>query len=190
MFMIVLLLPYRSLRRRAAPSACSSLNSLESVRLQAGFRIAALVVRLGAAVFRHPEGPNPEHCATRGVVDGERGPWVGPRATSRKPESGGKQSMKRGKKAMRGGADAIRDELANIESEVASLGRSLGGAASAEAKAALSSIRERLERIADDAGSMTRAGVDAVEETIEDNPFTSLAIAFGLGLVLAFMIRR
>jgi ElaB/YqjD/DUF883 family membrane-anchored ribosome-binding protein len=98
--------------------------------------------------------------------------------------------MKRGKKPMRSGVEAIQDELANIESEVAALGKSLGGAASAEAKAALSSIRERLDRIASDAGSMTRAGVDAVEDTIEDNPFTSLAIAFGLGLVLAFMIRR
>ena len=98
--------------------------------------------------------------------------------------------MKRGKKALNRGVDAIQEELASIESEVASLGRSLGGAASAEAKAALSSIRERLDRIAGDAGTMTRAGVDVVEETIEDNPFTSLAIAFGLGLVLAFMIRR
>jgi ElaB/YqjD/DUF883 family membrane-anchored ribosome-binding protein len=98
--------------------------------------------------------------------------------------------MRRGKKPTRRGIDAIQDELANIESEVASLGKSLGGAASAEARAALSSIRERLDRIAGDAGSLTRAGVDAVEERIEDNPFTSLAIAFGLGLVLAFMIRR
>ena len=98
--------------------------------------------------------------------------------------------MKRGKKAMRLGADIIQDELANIESEITTLGKSLGGAASAEARAAISSIRERLDRIASDAGSMTRAGVGAVEETIEDNPFTSLAIAFGLGLALAFLVRR
>lgn len=98
--------------------------------------------------------------------------------------------MKRGKKASRLSVDAIQDELANIESEITSLGKSLGGAASAEARAAMSSIRERLDRLAGDAGTMTRAGVDAVEETIEDNPFTSLAIAFGLGLVVAFMIRR
>ena len=98
--------------------------------------------------------------------------------------------MKRGKKATRSGVEAIQDELANIESEITSLSKSLGGAASAEARAAMSSIRERIDRLAGDAGTMTRAGVDAVEETIEDNPFTSLAIAFGLGLVLAFMIRR
>ena len=98
--------------------------------------------------------------------------------------------MKRGKKATRSGVEAIQEELEKIESEITSLGKSLGGTASAEARAAMSSIRERIDRLAGDAGTMTRAGVDAVEETIEDNPFTSLAIAFGLGLVLAFMIRR
>ena len=87
--------------------------------------------------------------------------------------------MKRDKRAMRQGAGVIQDELARIEAEIASLGQSLGSTASSEARAALSSIRERLDRIAGSAGGMTRAGVDAVEETIEDNPFTSLAIAFG-----------
>jgi len=37
---------------------------------------------------------------------------------------------------------------------------------------------------------MTRAGVDAVEETVEDNPLTSLAIAFGVGVAVALLIRR
>src|SRR5215813_10070531 len=103
---------------------------------------------------------------------------------------GGTKLMKRGKRAMRQGAGIIQDELARIESEIAALGQSLGSNASAEARSALSSIRERLDRIAGSAGGMTRAGVDAVEETIEDNPFTSLAIAFGIGVAVALLIRR
>ena len=98
--------------------------------------------------------------------------------------------MKRGNRAMRQSAGAIQDELARIESEIASLGQSLGATASAEARSALSSIRERLDRIAGSASGMTRAGVDAVEETVEDNPLTSLAIAFGVGVAVALLIRR
>jgi ElaB/YqjD/DUF883 family membrane-anchored ribosome-binding protein len=97
---------------------------------------------------------------------------------------------KRGKRAMRQSAGVIQDELARIESEIAALGQSLGSAASAEARSALSSIRERLDRIAGSASGMTRAGVDAVEETVEDNPLTSLAIAFGVGVAVALLIRR
>jgi ElaB/YqjD/DUF883 family membrane-anchored ribosome-binding protein len=107
-----------------------------------------------------------------------------------KPTDQEEALMKRGKKAARLGIDAIQEELANIEEEVTSLGKSLGGSASAEARAAMSSIRERLDRIAGEAGTMTRAGVGAVEHTVEENPFTSLAIAFGVGLVLALMVRR
>ena len=98
--------------------------------------------------------------------------------------------MRRGKRAMHQGASVIQDELARIEAEIASLGQSLGNTASSEARAALSSIRERLDRIAGSAGGITRAGVDAVEETIEDNPFTSLAIAFGIGVAVALLIKR
>ena len=98
--------------------------------------------------------------------------------------------MKRGKRAMHQSAGVIQDELARIESEITSLGQSLGATASAEARSALSSIRERLDRIAGSASGMTRAGVDAVEETVEDNPLTSLAIAFGVGVAVALLIRR
>src|SRR5260221_8263637 len=102
----------------------------------------------------------------------------------------GTRLMKRGKRGMHQSAGVIQDELARIESEIASLGQSLGATASAEARSALSSIRERLDRIAGSAGGMTRAGVDAVEETVEDNPLTSLAIAFGVGVAVALLIRR
>ena len=54
----------------------------------------------------------------------------------------------------------------------------------------MASIRERLDNIAGSAGTMARAGAGVVEDTVEDNPFTSLAVAFGLGLLVAFLVRR
>jgi hypothetical protein len=45
----------------------------------------------------------------------------------------------------------------------------------------INSIRARLDRIASDAGSATRAGVGMMQDTIEENPVLSVAVAFGLG---------
>jgi ElaB/YqjD/DUF883 family membrane-anchored ribosome-binding protein len=98
--------------------------------------------------------------------------------------------MTRRKKATRSGFESIQDELATIGADVASLGNALGEVASAEARDMIESIRQRLDRIANDAGSSTRAGVGMIRGTIEDKPFISVAIAFCLGVVLASMLRR
>ena len=98
--------------------------------------------------------------------------------------------MARRRKPKRGGFELIQDELATIRADVASLGNTLGEVASAEARETIKSIRERLDRLADDAGSATRAGVEMMEETIEERPFVSVAVAFGLGVVLGTLLRR
>ena len=98
--------------------------------------------------------------------------------------------MKRRRKAAHSGVDAIQEELANIGEEVAALGKSLGDTASAEARDAMKSIRDGLDRIAGDSGTYARAGVGAIESRIEGNPFTSVAIAFGFGVILASLLRR
>ncbi len=98
--------------------------------------------------------------------------------------------MAQRRKPKRGGFESIQDELATIRADVASLGNTLGDVASAEARETIKAIRERLDRLADDAGSATRAGVDMMEETIEERPLVSVAVAFGLGVVLATLMRR
>jgi ElaB/YqjD/DUF883 family membrane-anchored ribosome-binding protein len=97
---------------------------------------------------------------------------------------------RRKKKPARSGHETIQEELATIGADVASLANTLGDAASAEARATIESIRERLDRMTSDAGSATRAGVGMVQDSIEENPFLSVALAFGLGMVLASMLRR
>jgi ElaB/YqjD/DUF883 family membrane-anchored ribosome-binding protein len=97
--------------------------------------------------------------------------------------------MARRKKAVRG-VETIQDELATIGADVTSLGNTIGDVASAEARGMIQSIRQRLDRMADDAGSATRAGVGMVQETIEEKPFISVAVALGVGVILASMLRR
>lgn len=98
--------------------------------------------------------------------------------------------MTRRKKTARSGLGSIQDELETLSADVTSLGNTLGDVASVEAREMIKSIRQRVDRIANDAGSATRAGMEIIRDTIEDKPFISVAAAFGLGIVLASMLRR
>src|SRR5580765_2933810 len=109
---------------------------------------------------------------------------------SQHPENPNESATARRKKASRNGVEAIQDELETIGADVTSLGNTLGDVASAEARGMIQSIRQRLDRMADNAGSATRAGVGAMQDTIEERPFISMAVALGLGVVLASMLRR
>jgi len=106
---------------------------------------------------------------------------------SRKPKEG---ELARRKKAPRNGVETIQDELETIGADVTSLTSTLGDVASAEARAMIQSIRQRLDRIANDTGNATRAGVGIVQDTIEERPFVSIAVALGAGFILASMLRR
>ena len=98
--------------------------------------------------------------------------------------------MTRRRKTARSGLELIQDDLETLRADVASLANTLGDVASVEAQEMIKLIRQRVDRIADDAGSATRAGMEVARETIEDNPLISVAAAFGLGVVLTSMLRR
>ena len=98
--------------------------------------------------------------------------------------------MARRKKPPRNRVETIRDDLETIGADVTSLANTLGDVASAEARGMIQSIRQRLDRIVSDTGSATRAGVGTVQDTIEERPFISLAVALGAGFILASMLRR
>jgi ElaB/YqjD/DUF883 family membrane-anchored ribosome-binding protein len=98
--------------------------------------------------------------------------------------------MKGRQRATRHRVHPIHEEVANIGDQVSSLGEKLGQDASEETQAAIRSIREALDRIADDARDLTRAGVGELRETIQENSFTGVVIGIGIGFMLAVMLRR
>jgi ElaB/YqjD/DUF883 family membrane-anchored ribosome-binding protein len=98
--------------------------------------------------------------------------------------------MARRKKAPRNGVETIQDDLETIGADVTSLANTLGDVASAEARDMIQSIRQRLDRMSDGARGAARAGVGTVQDTIEERPFISIAVALGAGLILASMLRR
>ena len=98
--------------------------------------------------------------------------------------------MKRIRKATRRSSPSIHDEIAKIAADLASLGNVLGESASDEATAAISSLRRRLDQLADDAGSLAEEAVDDARGAIVSNPLIAVCLAFGLGALVAGLLRR
>ena len=80
--------------------------------------------------------------------------------------------------------ESIREELAGIGDDLTSLGNSLGETASAETRATIDTIQQRLNKIGGEISALADAGVATVQDTIEENPIISVAIALGLGIFL------
>ena len=59
-----------------------------------------------------------------------------------------------------------------------------------ETRAAMNAIRERLEKLREDAYEVRDAGMEDVRRRIEDNPIASVLIAFCLGGIFSWMLRR
>lgn len=62
--------------------------------------------------------------------------------------------------------------------------------ARARAEASLRKARERLSEVEEEALRRARELADATEEYVRDNPWQSLGIAAGVGLVLGVLIAR
>lgn len=98
--------------------------------------------------------------------------------------------MAQRRKTKRTGVESIQEELATIGADIGSLSSTIGEFASSEARDAIRSIRERLNEIASEAGAASRARVESVQEMIQERPLASVAAAFGLGFILAMIVRR
>ena len=84
----------------------------------------------------------------------------------------------------------IEDELNAIAADVASLGSAIGDVASAEAREMIQSIRQRLDRVATDAGYATSEGIAVVQDTIRERPITFVLAGFVCGWAAAAILRR
>jgi ElaB/YqjD/DUF883 family membrane-anchored ribosome-binding protein len=98
--------------------------------------------------------------------------------------------MKRSRKRSRKHSLSIKQEFRRIQEELASLAESLGETASAETKTAINSLRQRLDSLGDVASSIMEEGVEDAREMVVANPLVAVTAAFGLGFLLAALIRR
>jgi hypothetical protein len=87
-------------------------------------------------------------------------------------------------------ANSLQDVISRIGDDVSALGDIIGESASAEVKATIRSLRQRLDDLADASESLVTHGIQETRGTISENPLIAVAAAFGLGIVLAAALRR
>jgi ElaB/YqjD/DUF883 family membrane-anchored ribosome-binding protein len=93
--------------------------------------------------------------------------------------------------------EALRDDVARLTSQISDIFAAKGGKVWRRAK---SNIKSNIEDVVSDAGAKGQEAVDAVrevsdnvieaiDESLEKRPYTTLAIAFGIGFLIGVMRR-
>jgi ElaB/YqjD/DUF883 family membrane-anchored ribosome-binding protein len=98
--------------------------------------------------------------------------------------------MKRTRRSIEDSSDSIQEQMSRLREELTDLRRSIGDNASDDTKSALRSFQQRIDRLADDAASWTREGVEQTRDIITQNPLAAVGIALVLGVILGSVVRR
>ena len=98
--------------------------------------------------------------------------------------------MKRTRRVIEDVNGSIQEQISRLSEELSDLRRSIGENASDDTKSALRSLQQRIDRLADDAASWTREGVQQTRDIIVQNPITTVGLALVLGVILGVVARR
>ena len=98
--------------------------------------------------------------------------------------------MKRTRRTIEEVNASIEEEMSRLREELSDLRRSIGENVSDDTKSALRSLQQRIDRLADDAASWTREGVEQTRDIITQNPLAAVGIALVLGVILGSVVRR
>jgi len=89
--------------------------------------------------------------------------------------------------------EALRDDVTRLTQQIADILASKGGAAWSRAKSNLDGVISDVESKGKEAADAVRDAsdqvIDAIDESIKTRPYTTLAIAFGLGFLFGVMRR-
>jgi ElaB/YqjD/DUF883 family membrane-anchored ribosome-binding protein len=93
--------------------------------------------------------------------------------------------------------DSLRADFAQLRTDLASLSKAIGERTAQGATESLidlqqvgKTVKRRLHKAAEDADSLRKSGVTAIEQQINERPLAVLALAFGIGLLIGKMAHR
>ena len=99
--------------------------------------------------------------------------------------------------SIKGDVEALREDLNALRSDIGSLAATMKdimtGAVRSAGSAAeenIEELRQRLERLAEEAWHRGRAASETIQRQVEERPITSLLVAFALGLVISRLFDR
>ena len=85
---------------------------------------------------------------------------------------------------------ALKDDIAKISATLGKIGKDTAKDARRSAASSFASARLRGEETFDDLRSQARELEDQLTETVRENPLTTIAVAAGIGFLLALIARR
>jgi ElaB/YqjD/DUF883 family membrane-anchored ribosome-binding protein len=90
--------------------------------------------------------------------------------------------------------EALRSDLANLRADIARIAETVKQGTAETVRQRYEhlerSLREQIQELLDAARTRSRHSVEEVEHQIEEKPFVSLLVAFGIGLLLSQLIGR
>lgn len=84
----------------------------------------------------------------------------------------------------------LKDDLAGLRKDMQTLVKTVGDDAKARGRETVNKAKAEATHYADEAMSRGREGFAAIESQIEERPFTSVLMAFGIGLVVGKLLDR
>jgi|SRR5690554_642666 len=100
------------------------------------------------------------------------------------------QGMDQELETLRGDLNTLRSDVRKLTEDLTRAAQTGASAASEEAQAELRRLRSDLDDLYHRARSKGQASLESVEEHVERNPLASLAVAFGVGLLLGKLLDR
>ena len=85
---------------------------------------------------------------------------------------------------------AIKADIAGLRKDLQTLIKTVADDQKAHGKETLDKARAEVNRLAGEARAKGREGISAIENQIEERPFTSVIMAFGIGLILGKLLDR
>jgi ElaB/YqjD/DUF883 family membrane-anchored ribosome-binding protein len=85
---------------------------------------------------------------------------------------------------------ALKDDIANIAATLAKIGKNSAKDATRSATSSYEAAKARGEETFEDLRSQARELEDQLAETVREKPLTTLAVAVGVGFLLAMIARR
>lgn len=86
--------------------------------------------------------------------------------------------------------DQLKKDIEALRNDLSGLSGSVSGTLGEELSRLAEQVRTRAGSARDAAGERVRQGLDTATTTIEERPLASMAVAFGVGLLIGKLIDR
>lgn len=86
--------------------------------------------------------------------------------------------------------DDVEETVADLKEDVTALSDELEGTASEAMRRTMRRIEDTVADLYETVAEQSSRGVEAIERQVDERPWTSLAVAFGLGCVIGMLVGR